>query len=256
MITSRQNSKLKTMRRLKRCKGEGLLLEGPRLVQEALEAGVELEAVLATPEFLESAEGRRLASLLPAPPDPIEPQLLEPLADTDSPRGLVAAARKRRGRLEDVPVRPGGVYVYTEGMQDPGNLGALVRVAEASGVTALVLAPGTVDPHHPRAVRGSAGSLLRSTVATNVSAEALQRHLAEADPRWLALVPRGGRDLYDDPLEGTLVLALGAEGPGLSADLEERAERRLTIPLAEPVESLNATVAASVVLFEIRRRRR
>ncbi len=244
------------MRRLKRCKGEGLLLEGPRLIQEALEAGVDLEAVLATPAFLDSAEGRRVASLLPAPPDVIEPKLLESLADADSPRGLVAAARKRRGRLEDVPVRSGGIYVYVDGMQDPGNLGALSRVAEAGGVTALVLAPGTVDPHHPRAVRGSAGSLLRLTVATNVAPTALQRHLAEVDPHWLALVPHRGRDLYDHPLEGTLVLALGAEGPGLSTAVEQRAEDRLTIALAEPVESLNATVAASVVLFEIRRRRR
>lgn len=245
------------MRRLKRCKGDGVLVEGPRLVLEALEAGLELEEVLATPEFLDSDDGRRLVPHLPFPPDEIDAGLLESIADADSPRGLVAAARLQPTRLADLPVRPDGVYVYVDGLQDPGNLGALARTAEAAGVTALGLSPGTVDPRHPRAVRGSAGSLLRIRTAPHVTPEAFARHLADVEPRWLALVPRDGVDLYEAPLDrGSLVLALGAEGPGLSEPVEERAHTLLTIPLAPPVESLNATVAAALTLFEIRRRRR
>ena len=244
------------MRRLKGCKGEGLLLEGSRLLLEALDAGIELDIVLATPEFLDSAEGRRVHSRLPVSPDRIAPELLESIADADSPRGVVAAARKSRGRLEDVPVLRDGVYVYVDGLQDPGNLGALARTAEAAGAVALLLAPGTVDPHHPRAVRGSAGSLLRLPAVPRVEPESLRRHLAKVEPAWLALVAHGGHDLYEHPLDGALILTLGAEGPGISADLEDRAQHRLTIPLASPVESLNAAVAAAVTLFEIRRRRR
>jgi TrmH family RNA methyltransferase len=140
-------------------------------------------------------------------------------------------------------------------LQDPGNLGALARVAEAAGAAGLALSPGTAHPNHPRALRASAGSLLRLPVAVGCEAAAVDRHLAPLRPRWLALVPREGEDLWRAALDGALVLALGAEGPGLSPALRERADLGLTIPIEPPVESLNATVAAALVLFEVRRRR-
>ncbi len=262
MITSRQNRTIKDIRRLRRSKGDRarVLLEGPHLVAEALAAGLELETVLMVPGFLdEGAEGSELRALtaeLPEPPTEVAPELLEEVADADSPRGLVALARLPRGGVGTLPVRPDGVYLYLEGLQDPGNLGALARSAEAAGAAGLALSPGTAHPNHPRALRGSAGSLLRLPVAVGTAASELEDHLraGKAAPRWAALAPRGGTDLWQADLSGCLVLALGAEGPGLSQELEGRCTLRLTIPLAEPVESLNATVAASLVLFEVRRR--
>jgi TrmH family RNA methyltransferase len=131
-------------------------------------------------------------------------------------------------------------------------------VAEAAGAAGLALAPGTVHPNHPRALRASAGSLLRIPVAVGVEPEDLDRHLAACRPRWTALVPRHGEDLYQARLDGVLILTVGAEGPGLSEKLLARMrdeDLRLTIPIEPPVESLNATVAAALVLFEVRRRR-
>jgi len=191
---------------------------------------------------------------LPRPPLAVVAPLLEDLLDADSPRGVLAVARLDRGGVGALPLQEAGVYVLADGLQDPGNLGALARVMEAAGATGLALAPGCVHPNHPRALRASTGSLLRLPTARGVTADALADHLAGLDPHWLALEPRGGTDLYAAPLEGTLVLLLGAEGPGLSAGLRRRAEAAVTIPLAEPVESLNATVAAALVLFERRRR--
>jgi TrmH family RNA methyltransferase len=249
------------------------LLEGPHLVAEALASGLPLETVLATPEFLESVPGRALAAELPSPPLAVEPRLLADLADADSPRGLVAVARLPRAGVEALPVCPEGVYLYVEGLQDPGNLGALARVAEASGASGMALSAGSAHPNHPRALRASAGSLLRLPVAVGADPDLLERHLAQAAtaaggggevphrgraPSWVVLVPRGGTDLYEiaaAALESTLVLALGAEGQGVSPGLLARAGLRLTIPMAPPVESLNATVAAALTLFELRRRR-
>jgi TrmH family RNA methyltransferase len=256
MITSRQNQRLKDIRRLRRSKGERALLEGPHLVGEALAAGLVLEEILATPPFLDSAEGRRLAPSLSVAPLPVSPELLATLTDADSPRGILAVARLPRRGVEALPVRPGRPYLYLDGLQDPGNLGALARVAEAAGAAGLALSPGCAHPNHPRALRASAGSLLRLPLAVEVESDALDRHLAPAQPRWAALVPRGGEDLYQAPLDGTLVLAVGAEGPGLSPGLLARIELRLTIPMEAAVESLNATVAAALVLFEVRRRLR
>jgi TrmH family RNA methyltransferase len=296
MIVSRQNRTLKDIRRLRRSKGarapgERALLEGPHLLAAALDAGSPIETVVATAEFLASPAGRDLAAALPCLPLIVEPRLLDELADSDSPRGLLAVARLPRGGAETLPVRPGGIYLYVEGLQDPGNLGALARVAEAAGAVGMALSAGTVHPNHPRALRASAGSLLRLPVAVGVDPDLLDRHLrgpldaagdlgaagdtgAAGDqrvhaasgvhgahfraPRWMALVPRGGVDLYDalrDAPGGTIVLALGAEGPGVSPALLERASFRLTIPVTPPVESLNATVAAALTLFELRRRR-
>ncbi|HVR08226.1 MAG TPA: TrmH family RNA methyltransferase [Thermoanaerobaculia bacterium] len=259
------------MRRLRRSKGERALLEGPHLVAAAQDAGLRIETVMATAEFLASPAGGALAAGLPRPPLTVEARLLDELADADSPRGLLAVAQLPRGGVETLPVRAGGIYLFVEGLQDPGNLGALARVAEAAGAAGMALSPGTVHPNHPRALRASAGSLLRLPVALGVEPDLLDRHLSQASPmapaspapRWAALVPRGGDDLYGgadlDAAGGwrdTLVLALGSEGPGISPALLARATLRLTIPVAPPVESLNATVAAALTLFELRRRRR
>jgi len=256
MITSRRNSRLKDIRRLLKSKGDRALLEGPHLIAEAVAAGTELEAVLATPEFGLGAAARKLFPALPRPPLEIEPGLLDEVTDSDSPRGIVAVARLPRGGTAALPVTAGGVYLYLESLQEPGNLGALARVAEAAGCTAIALGPGSVHPNHPRALRGSAGSLLRLPVAVRASPDELDDHLGPIAPTWIALTPHGGRDLFAEDFEGTLVIALGSEGAGLSPALCDRAGMAVTIPLQPPVESLNVTVAAAVVLFELYRRRR
>ncbi|HYO14501.1 MAG TPA: RNA methyltransferase [Thermoanaerobaculia bacterium] len=254
MISSRQNQRLKDIRRLRRSKGDHVLLEGPHLLAEALAGDLPLETVLATPAWLASPEGCALAPALPVPPLEVAPDLLDELTDADSPRGVLALAHLPRAGVEALQSSPGRPYLYLDGLQDPGNLGALARVAEAAGAAGLALSPGCAHPNHPRALRASAGSLLRLPVAVGADPDALDRRLASASPRWAALVPRGGEPLWTAPLAGTLVLAVGAEGPGLSAALLHRTALRLTIPLEAPVESLNATVAAALVLFEVRRR--
>ena len=221
---------------------------------EAIAAGLAVEAVVATPEFLAGAAGRELAARLERPPLAVAAPLLAELADADSPQGVAAVVHLPRGGAATLPRRAGAVWVYADGLQDPGNLGALARVAEAAGAAGLALAPGTVHPNHPRALRGSAGSLLRLPVAVDVAPADLDAHLGERT-RWVALAAHGGAGLYAAELDGALVVALGAEGPGLSPAVAARADLHLTVPLASPVESLNATVAAALVLFEIRRRR-
>ncbi len=255
MIESRQNPRLKEIRRLRRVRGPEALLEGPKLVAEALRLGMALETVLATPDFLVGAEGRRLAARLHRAPLEVAPPLLRELGDADSPQGLLAVARIERGGVEALPLVADGVYLFLDGLQDPGNLGALARTAEAAGAAGLALGAGSVHPNHPRALRASAGSLLRIPVAVDADPGALDERLAPLAPRWAALAPRGGIDPWEAELEGALVLAVGAEGPGLSEAVASRAELALSVPAAGAVESLNATVAAALVLFEIRRRR-
>jgi RNA methyltransferase, TrmH family len=252
MIVSPKNSVVKDIRRLVRSKGDRAVLEGPNLVREALAAGFACEQVLATPEFASSPTGEALLAQIPW--RAVDATVVARICDADSPRGVLAIVRLPRGGVELLPSSPGGVYVYAEGLQDPGNLGALARVAEAAGVRGLALSPGSAHPNHPRALRASAGSLLRLPVAIGARADDLAVHLAAVAPTWVALAPRAGVSVYSARLPGAIVLALGSEGAGLSADLAARAQVSLTVPLVPPVESLNATVAAAVVLFELRRR--
>ncbi|MDH3746449.1 MAG: RNA methyltransferase [Acidobacteriota bacterium] len=257
-IVSRENQRLKDIRRLKTCKEEDrALLEGPHLIAEAATEGVQLDFVLGTPDFLASEAGRKLSASLSEAPIPVEARLLEEVADADSPRGVVAAARLPKTDLDCLPTRLIGPLVFAEGLQNPGNLGALARSAEAAGACGLALESGrhgSARPYHPRALRGSAGSLLRLSVATDVSIEQLRDRYADQRPRAVALVPAGGEDLYAVDLAGALILVVGAEGAGLSPGTEEACDDRVTIPLGGSVESLNTAVAAAVVLFEVRRR--
>ena len=253
VIRSRSNARLKEIRRLRRQRGPEAILEGPHLVAEALAADHSPESVLMTPEFAESRPGQELAAALSRPPLLVEDSLLAEITDSTSPRGVLAVTLLHRGGAEALPCLAGGVYLYLDQLQDPGNLGALARVAEAAGAVGLALSPGSANPNHPRALRASAGSLLRLPTAVGVEAEALSEYLADLQPVWTALAPRGGENLYQAPMAETAILVLGAEGPGVSAALEARATSRLTIPMAEPVESLNVTVAAALVLFERRR---
>lgn len=185
----------------------------------------------------------------------VSEEVIASVADADSPQGVVAVAELPRLLASALPCRPTDrIYLYLDRIQDPGNLGAIARVAEAAGATALALSPGCVHPNHPRALRASAGSLLRLPVAVDAEVGEVAASLASAAPRWVALVPREGRDLYRTELSEPMVLALGAEGPGLSEEALRQVAFGLTIPVVEPVESLNVAVAAAIVLFELVRR--
>jgi TrmH family RNA methyltransferase len=255
MIVSRQNARLKTIRRLRKSKGDEALLEGPHLVAEALASGIALDSLFLTPELAARAEGKGLAERASCEVELVEPELLAGLMDADTPQGALATAQLPRGGVTALSHRRDGVYLYLDGVQDPGNLGAIARVAEAAGAAGLACGAGTAHPNHPRALRASAGSLLRLPVAVGATPETLRDHLAPLRPTWIALVAHGGQDLYDEPLDGALLLALGAEGTGLSPAAEALADLRLRIPTQSPVESLNVATAAAVVLFELRRRR-
>ena len=252
MIVSSKNQKVKDIRRYLRCKGERAVLEGPHLVRESLESGSKLDLVLATPAFLATDEARDLLPRLPTTVTEIDERILDELCDADSPKGILGVIELPRGGLDQLEKLPdAGIYLYGYQIQDPGNLGALARTAEAFGVNALILSPGTVHPNHPRALRASAGSLLRLPVAVGAEPADLSPSALPGGIETLALVPRGGTPLGQFSAAPPLLLFLGSEGGGLPNSILRHADSRLTIPIAEPVESLNVTVAASIVLWHL-----
>jgi TrmH family RNA methyltransferase len=228
------------------------VLEGVRLVQDALASGAELELALYAPERLAATpEGRALVERLAHMPrsSPASEQVVAAAADTQHPQGVVALARWPAV----APGRPGLVLVL-DGLQDPGNLGTLLRSAEAVGVVEVICAPGTVDAYAPKVVRAAMGAHFRLALAQDLGWEALDEHLALVDHVYAA---EAGATMpyYAADWRQPSALMIGNEAGGLSRAAHERATKRIGIPMRGQAESLNAAVAGSVILFEALRQR-
>jgi RNA methyltransferase, TrmH family len=259
MIESSHNEAIKTLRRIRRTKGAEAVLEGPHLVLEALAAGLRLQPVVATAEFLAGSSGEEVLARLPRPPLVATSRVLDALADADSPRGLLAVCVLARTGVAELSPRPGQVWFYLDRIQDPGNLGALARVAEGLGASGLVLSPGCAWPNHPRALRASAGSLLRLPLAVETSPADARRRFADAGGRsgvrWIGLEAHTGalrlEELAPAAADEAVVVALGAEGPGLSPATRSELDVAVTIALRGRLESLNVAGAAALVLAHL-----
>ncbi|MFI5182165.1 MAG: TrmH family RNA methyltransferase [Thermoanaerobaculia bacterium] len=243
--------------------GESLLLEGARALGEALAAGIVPKEI-----FLEGEEGSdqgaaiRDAAERGAALVHVSSKILRKLSDLPSARGVVALAVPPRRSLSDLypskhpPSVPlplssslsSALFVLLDGVQDPANVGAIVRSAEAFGADAVLLTPDCASPFSPKAVRASALSALRISIATNVTPDEVSAWAAKLGAVMAGAETHGG----DAPstLAGVrpLVLVVGSEGHGISPALESRLSRRVTIPLSGRVESLNAAVAAGILL--------
>ena len=145
------------------------------------------------------------------------------------------------------------LIVVAVDVQDPGNVGAIVRVAEAAGATGIVAAGVSANPFSWKALRGSMGSALRLPIVAGVAAGEAVDVSRSGGCRIVAAVPRDGRPIVEADLVGPLAILIGGEGQGLPGPLVDAADERVTIPMQAPVESLNAAVTAALILYEARR---
>ena len=184
-------------------------------------------------------------------------KILESMSPVKTPSGVVGIARRSTQTLEGItggspPLPP--LIVVAHDIQDPGNVGGIMRTAEAAGATGFIASTATADPFGWKALRGSMGSALRLPIARADIEETL-RTLRSAHVTTTALVPRGGQPLFNADFRKPTALILGGEGPGLPDDLSSRMDQLISIPMQAPVESLNVGVAAALVLYEAFRQR-
>jgi TrmH family RNA methyltransferase len=230
-------------------------IEGFRILEEAIRSGVRFRAVF----FSESAAGRaeKLLSQLGAQVETLllPDKLFESSVPTDAPQGVAALARWKEFSVEEVLARSqSGPLLVIAGVQDPGNLGTILRSAEAFGAGGVLLGEGTVNPFNPKVVRASAGSVFRIPMARAKLSETLPS-MKKLGLRLVATASHKGTPLHEAELSGHLAIFIGGEGAGLSRDLIKEMDEVVAIPQAEQVESLNAGVAASIVLYEVTRQR-
>jgi len=259
IVTSRANPLFKRLRaRRERGDDDGLcLLEGPRLVEEAVAAGIEVVEAVVSPRAEARAQCRTLLALLGrrrVPVRRLHDDLVASLSEAETSQGFIALARRPtfdEDRLFDgVPL-----VVLAVGIQDPGNLGGLLRTAEAAGASGAYLADGCADPLSWKGLRGSMGSAFRLPHVRGLrAADALDRLEARAIPV-LATAADGDTRYDETDLASPVALVFGAEASGVPTAVAQRARRRLRIPIAATVESLNVGVAAGLLLFEAARQR-
>ncbi len=261
VVRSRSNPLFKRLRALKE-RGVGpegglCLLEGPKLVEEAVAAGATISEAAVGPKAEDRPAGATVVAELRArgvPVHRLDERLLGALSDAKTSQGLLALAHRppvREDRLfEGTPL-----ILVAVGIQNPGNLGGLLRTAEAAGATGACLLEGCADPFSWKALRGSMGSAFRLPLVGGAHAGPALDRFEERGVRVLA-TGAGGETRYDEAdLTAPVALLFGSEGSGLDEEVAGRAAARLHIPLASPVESLNVGVAAGLVLFEAARQR-
>jgi len=281
IITSKDNKWLKLFRAALSGtgprEGEFIGVEGPKLVEEALRSGLEAEALLVSVtgeremEKILRAASESEAGIARERILKTSDKLFRSVAGTEAPQGVAALFRQPVWGIEDAlqgradadrKHRQGPALVIAlAGIQDPGNAGTILRSAEAFGATGAMTTRGTVDPWSPKAIRASAGSGLRLPVVRSIAAPILLAQLKMHRIRIIAATGRRGNDALaraasSDDLRGPVALFIGNEGTGLPGEVEHAADATISIPMSEAVESLNAAVAASLVLYEAARQRR
>ena len=256
-IAGRHNPRLKELRtafRRGELTGTGeCAIEGVKLVEEALRSGQRVSGIF----FSESA--RKIADkVLPQISTRVEPLLLpdslfRSIVPSDSPQGVAALVKLRAWSADQLLERAElGPFVVAAGIQDPGNFGTILRSAEAFGAAGIFITEGTVSPYNSKVLRGSAGSIFRLPFLQIAGAE-LIRVLRERGVRLLATSSHKGTPLPEVSWALPLALFIGNEGAGLPRDLMHQMGETVAIPHAAQVESLNAGVATSIVLYEISR---
>jgi TrmH family RNA methyltransferase len=259
-ITSRHNPLVARVRTAAR--GEAsqvMLVDGIHLVGDAFAAGCRLREAAATT----AAEGGELGNLIErlrgagVTVSTVSSSVMRALSPLRSPSPIVALADRPTHQLADLfedRTRP-PLAIVAVGIQDPGNLGAIVRVAEAAGASGVIAATGSADPFGWKALRGAMGSAFRLPVAVCGEVAAAIDQARRHGCRVVATVPRGGRSLVEADLTGPVAVLIGGEGAGLPHGVLGEADELLTVPMAPPVESLNAAITAALVAYEARRQR-
>ena len=255
IIRSRQNARLKDLRQRLLHPGIGedglIAIEGEHLLQEADRSGLRFDTVFLREDRV---AGRERAF-------PHHVKVLTVAADafdhacaTDSPQGIAALVKAPEWTLESMLAADEPRLLILAGLQDPGNLGTIIRSAEAFAASGVLLTPGSVSPWNQKALRASAGSSFRLPVISLATISQLQ-HLAEKRIPVYACVADAGASIVEANLRGPIAFVIGNEGAGISDEILSLSDGSLHVPCPGHVESLNAAIAASIVLYEASRQR-
>lgn len=258
MITSLQNPKIQRVRALlahrqERADAQSFVVEGVRLTEEALDCGQTPNLVMFSDQL--SERGRKLLeafSNMGSEIEEISPQLMQTIAGTQTPQGILAVLP-----LRPLPLVPAPDFVIiADNLRDPGNLGTLLRTAAAAGAQAVLLSPGTTDAYAPKVLRSGMGAHFRLAIHTLSWEEiAYYCHNQRAPLSVYLADAQGEMNCWQVDMRAPLALMIGGEADGAGSPGRQLADHTVSIPMPGQFESLNAAVAASILIFEVVRQR-
>jgi TrmH family RNA methyltransferase len=260
-ITSRQNPLVARCRRLAGGRSEAdpaALIDGPHQLTEALDAHLGIESALFSTGALGTPEGHTLALRcvrLGVHTSELPDAVLAAASPVRAPSGVLALARVVEAAWDALVAPLPALVLVAVDVQDPGNLGAIVRAADAAGATGIVAAGASADPWGWKALRGAMGSAFRLPLRRERQVDVAVQRARSAGLRLLAMSPRADDTIYDLDLTGPVAIILGGEGQGLDAPTLAVADATVRIPMRPGVESLNVAVAAALVAYEAARQR-
>lgn len=232
------------------------IIEGPNLLREALDENMGIQSVFVltggeTPEILELVQEAELDGCQVYA---VSREAFMRISQTDTPQGVIAVCAKKRFSDEDFFGAKGSNILVLDRIQDPGNMGTLLRTADAAGFSGVMLIKGSADPFAPKVVRAAAGSLFRMPLKTGLTPEDAAKQLEAHGKKAAAAAMDAPRAYYDEDLAEDFALIVGNEGNGVSDQLMALA-RHISIPMAGRTESLNAALAGGIIMFEALRQK-
>jgi RNA methyltransferase, TrmH family len=261
VITSAANPLVKRVRALAdrkhRRREAAFVVQGMQPVWQAVEAGADIETLIVAPDLLRHAGAAamvRAREEAGVPVARLSGELFSRIADRDGPSGLAAIVRSAPAALADLAVGAGSLFAALHSAGNPGNVGTIIRTASAAGADGVILIGPSADAYDPAAVKASMGAIFSVPVATVGSAAEFLDWAAAGAVTVAATSARGSVSCWDADLAPPLAVLLGSEGAGLPDDLLAAADLRVAIPMTGTAESLNLAVAASILLYEVRRR--
>ncbi len=253
-ISVRRLRLLARLRSRHRAREGRFMVEGIRGAGEVLRSGVPVEFALVSPRLESTERGRALSLELSAAgveTVQVDDTDLAQAADTETPQGVILVCPEPTGSLDELPEDPAARYLVVDGVQDPGNLGTLVRAAGAFGVSAVILLHGTTDPWAPKAVRAAAGALLGRPVVRAGVEPFLEWARRRGVSLWAAAA--GGTDVATLRPSAPWALVVGNEGEGVGSQVTEEVAGTVGVPMPGGTESLNVGVAGAILLYVLAR---
>jgi TrmH family RNA methyltransferase len=260
-VTSKDNSFVKRLRSLSepksRKKEKTFLIEGIKMVEEALRDNLGVKMVVAAPSLvqhhgkgvLKLAESRGIEILW------ISERLMDALSESKTPQPVMAEIAMKQHSEEELLANEAGLIIIAHQLQDPGNLGTIIRTAEAVGASGLAVTQNTVDPLNAKAIRASMGSILRLPVVPIGDLTPFMKTCKQQGFQTAATVLTAEKTHFDVDLRKPTVVVFGQEGAGLPQDIMPDIDLRIRIPMAATIDSLNVATAAAVILYEAMRQR-
>lgn len=249
-IESKENSLFKETKKLKerrnRTKEGKYLIEGFRLIQEAFKADMEIENLIIDEESQEKLNEYLDGYISKENVYIIKKNLFTMLTSTETPQGAIAVVKSKELKKET----KGGFYLLCDKVQDPGNLGTIIRTAHAAGVDGIILTKGTVDIYNDKVIRSTMGSLFYIPIIQDDDNLSFTKKLKDDGFSLVATSLQESKDFFKSDLKGKIILSVGNEGNGISKEVFSLADKKVKIPMPGGAESLNVAIATSIILFE------